>query len=884
MFGTCTEDDESVYLILSVWHLVYTAKRYDENGDEALGVHVSVALGGNPENPMITKSGDIEFGIAAPNLSSTFKMQLRHSIAKGSTNVLRRVGSAKHRARQIVYGSERASQKQSSDTHKTPCDRVKRCRERKINIEASERVNVDIKLDPGSELGSFNLGSGKMLVQPCIRRGCNSTLPTAPTRQCSYWIKEQCLADSRQRGTSPEKDFKIRRSLQHGSVRSCLLTCSVVHELTASRWSERNKALLTKEEGGRMGKAWRRGGSSKPGAARVNKRRSSESVGAWLAARVRVVAPSIPSRHAGPVESSLSLAPRVQAAGPEHQGRLAHPELSALTPASIIVHHRRSYFPCKYRSRSCISSAKTLSRFYVVHIKAKSRLLFLPVSPLSGRSKGTTLPAIISFTKSHKSKRGNADKRSKCPIVPDKLRAYTITGLLANSLCDKRAEYLPLRGRGANPRLLDYRWPTLPLSYGSTAPTHLLWAVHVPATAVHNNRHPRYWRYPTLHFAPDLTERGKEDQGQIGTSDTGRNCVPSNRLEAKRRNVPVLKQTFHWPLHSVCVAISIVLPPQKSPTVPAKVYVNVPLCWAYVDSSTRADNTTVRLLAFHQGEPGSIPGRDTPGYSQMGIVSDDEAGRRVFSGIFPFRTGPCIPALLHSRLNFVHWPRVYPGQLRPVTYNTFTVTSHFSEALLKFFFQDIPPPLTNKAQPSLENYTKGQCTEFQTVNFSRDKSSSLNIALQLERRCLLIQATASGNKYSKRKQNGVYRGRTVSLHRLHDSSGPWIVPPQGAWNLNWAALMKRDCLLPRTSFVRPVSTAMFASLEVPERLLGNRGAPGDLGSRPRGLALRNLQLLFIPHHPKAFLHRPTHFSSPLLGRAVLPAAGGTTLRVYNFVK
>ncbi|KAJ8872695.1 hypothetical protein PR048_026308 [Dryococelus australis] len=38
---------------------------------------------------------------------------------------------------------ERVSQKQSSDTHKTPYDRVKRCRERKINIMASERVNVD---------------------------------------------------------------------------------------------------------------------------------------------------------------------------------------------------------------------------------------------------------------------------------------------------------------------------------------------------------------------------------------------------------------------------------------------------------------------------------------------------------------------------------------------------------------------------------------------------------------------------------------------------------------------------------------------------------------------------------------------------------------------
>ncbi|KAJ8897701.1 hypothetical protein PR048_003051 [Dryococelus australis] len=39
---------------------------------------------------------------------------------------------------------ERASHKQSSDTHKTPYDRVKRCRERKINTKVSERVNVDV--------------------------------------------------------------------------------------------------------------------------------------------------------------------------------------------------------------------------------------------------------------------------------------------------------------------------------------------------------------------------------------------------------------------------------------------------------------------------------------------------------------------------------------------------------------------------------------------------------------------------------------------------------------------------------------------------------------------------------------------------------------------
>ncbi|KAJ8871057.1 hypothetical protein PR048_027361 [Dryococelus australis] len=44
----------------------------------------------------------------------------------------------------ICEDLERVFEKQSSDTHKTPYDRMKRCRERKINIKASERVNVDV--------------------------------------------------------------------------------------------------------------------------------------------------------------------------------------------------------------------------------------------------------------------------------------------------------------------------------------------------------------------------------------------------------------------------------------------------------------------------------------------------------------------------------------------------------------------------------------------------------------------------------------------------------------------------------------------------------------------------------------------------------------------
>ncbi|KAJ8885846.1 hypothetical protein PR048_012052 [Dryococelus australis] len=52
--------------------------------------------------------------------------------------------------------------------------------------------------------------------------------------------------------------------------------------------------------------------------------------------------------------------------------------------------------------------------------------------------------------------------------------------------------------------------------------------------------------------------------------------------------------------------------------------------------------------------PSSIPGRVTPGFSQVGIVLDDTADRRVFSGISRFPR-PRIPVLLHSRFISPSW-------------------------------------------------------------------------------------------------------------------------------------------------------------------------------------------------------------------------------------
>ncbi|KAJ8891635.1 hypothetical protein PR048_004163 [Dryococelus australis] len=50
----------------------------------------------------------------------------------------------------------------------------------------------------------------------------------------------------------------------------------------------------------------------------------------------------------------------------------------------------------------------------------------------------------------------------------------------------------------------------------------------------------------------------------------------------------------------------------------------------------------VRLLASHQGEPGSVHGGVTPTFPHVGIVTDDAAGQRVFPGDLPF------PPPMHS--------------------------------------------------------------------------------------------------------------------------------------------------------------------------------------------------------------------------------------------
>ncbi|KAJ8876087.1 hypothetical protein PR048_023996 [Dryococelus australis] len=80
---------------------------------------------------------------------------------------------------------ERVSRKQSSDTHKTPYHRVKRCRERKINVMAPERVNRPVIRASVAPVMAFPDFRGQISYQmwwtrPIIRGGSHASFRTWP--------------------------------------------------------------------------------------------------------------------------------------------------------------------------------------------------------------------------------------------------------------------------------------------------------------------------------------------------------------------------------------------------------------------------------------------------------------------------------------------------------------------------------------------------------------------------------------------------------------------------------------------------------------------------------------------------------------------------------
>ncbi|KAJ8867302.1 hypothetical protein PR048_031103 [Dryococelus australis] len=115
--------------------------------------------------------------------------------------------------------------------------------------------------------------------------------------------------------------------------------------------------------------------------------------------------------------------------------------------------------------------------------------------------------------------------------------------------------------------------------------------------------------------------------------------------------------------------------------------VQLPL-WKHEGRIRGRGDRAVSLLASHQGEPVSVPGRVTPGFSRVGIVPDDATVRWVFSGISRFPR-PFIPAPLHTHLISPSFYTAGEGEPTPLT----VPQSFLFETLLS---QSAPLPFTEE--------------------------------------------------------------------------------------------------------------------------------------------------------------------------------------------
>ncbi|KAJ8891678.1 hypothetical protein PR048_004206 [Dryococelus australis] len=139
---------------------------------------------------------------------------------------------------------ERASQKQSSDTHKTPYDRVKRCRERKINIKASERVNVDVFTLPFQLVTSRTARPLSLGTQPLIH---SSTLTPLPAQKpaaifvvldMTIW-KVQRIPRSAERARSSILPGAVLCFMATGNIHTGLARTQHSLQSVNREWSER---------------------------------------------------------------------------------------------------------------------------------------------------------------------------------------------------------------------------------------------------------------------------------------------------------------------------------------------------------------------------------------------------------------------------------------------------------------------------------------------------------------------------------------------------------------------------------------------------------------------------------------------------------------------
>ncbi|KAJ8872746.1 hypothetical protein PR048_026362 [Dryococelus australis] len=174
----------------------------------------------------------------------------------------------------------------------------------------------------------------------------------------------------------------------------------------------------------------------------------------------------------------------------------------------------------------------------------------------------------------------------------------------------------------------------------------------------------------------------------------------------------------------------------------------------------------VSLLASHRGEPGSIPGRATPGFSQVRIVPDDAVGQRVFSGISRFRVPSFRRRSIPSSFTFIgsedHNVKSSPNIIQNRRYLSRRRQTLVGAAVAERLARS-PPTKANRVQspvgsPDLRKW--GSCRTMPSVGgFSQGSPASPGPSLR--RRSMLTSTTLIGS------QDLAVKSRLNLFTRLH---------------------------------------------------------------------------------------------------------------------
>ncbi|KAJ8883201.1 hypothetical protein PR048_015041 [Dryococelus australis] len=238
---------------------------------------------------------------------------------------------------------------------------------------------------------------------------------------------------------------------------------------------------------------------------------------------------------------------------------------------------------------------------------------------------------------------------------------FRIDDLLTNSQCEKRVEDLLWRDGGANPRPSDYKLATLLLSYGAKSIVLNILCSAAECTGLLSVQKSAQACAPSQSSPVALQFRAMrvERTSYGGQSVRATPAIASSRMSVGWRRARLRAQKFgDWRAGSALATV---------PSFPDKdLHVRrFTDCWRNAAPAVRPltrrwehniltehivvhfpnrsrGGIVVRILASHLGKPGSIPGGVASGFSHVGIVPDDVAGRRVFSVTSP-------PPPLHSR-------------------------------------------------------------------------------------------------------------------------------------------------------------------------------------------------------------------------------------------